>query len=132
VHLLIMLTRLLKVLIAIVLSLMFTVSLVKIVLLIWSSYPDWLHPHSTQESPSSFTADEWLAYQQLLRDKGKSSTRIWNCCQYLICVYAMQIRTHSNQSLYACKDNLYVFGALLHSSSVCVYNVHVVLKLKHQ
>lgn len=68
-----MLTRLLKVLIAIVLSLMFTVSLVKIVLLIWSSYPDWLHPHSTQEPPSSFTADEWLAYQQLLRDKGISS-----------------------------------------------------------
>ncbi|KAH8377532.1 hypothetical protein KR093_005812, partial [Drosophila rubida] len=53
---------------------MFTVSLVKIVLLIWTSYPDWLHPHHATHDdfpPSSFTADEWLAYQHLLRDKGE-------------------------------------------------------------
>ncbi|XP_062126180.1 apoptosis-resistant E3 ubiquitin protein ligase 1 isoform X3 [Drosophila sulfurigaster albostrigata] len=75
-----MLKRLLKVSIAIVLSLMFTVSLVKIVLLIWTSYPDWLlhfHPDATLDSDafpsSSFTADEWLAYQHLLSDKGISS-----------------------------------------------------------
>lgn len=75
-----MLKRSLKVLIAIVLSLMFTVSLVKIVLLIWSSHPDYwllLHPSSSPYDdstldglPSStFTADEWVAYQQLFRDK---------------------------------------------------------------
>ncbi|XP_064535521.1 apoptosis-resistant E3 ubiquitin protein ligase 1 isoform X6 [Drosophila montana] len=63
----------LKVLIAIVLSLMFTISLVKIVLLIWSSYPDWLHHYTRPEHPSSFTADEWLAYKRLFRDKGISS-----------------------------------------------------------
>ncbi|XP_023163866.1 apoptosis-resistant E3 ubiquitin protein ligase 1 isoform X4 [Drosophila hydei] len=63
----------LKVLIAIVLSLMFTISLVKIVLLIWSSYPDWLHLYTRHEHPSSFTADEWLAYRRLFRDKGISS-----------------------------------------------------------
>ncbi|XP_032592296.1 apoptosis-resistant E3 ubiquitin protein ligase 1 isoform X6 [Drosophila grimshawi] len=67
--------RSLKVLIAIVLSLMFTVSLVKIVLLIWSSYPDWLHryTHSHEEHPLSLTADEWLAYKRLFRDQGISS-----------------------------------------------------------
>lgn len=75
-----MLKRSLKVLIAIVLSLMFTVSLVKIVLLIWSSHPDYwllLHPSSSRYDdstldglPSStFTADEWVAYQQLFSDK---------------------------------------------------------------
>ncbi|XP_017860169.1 PREDICTED: apoptosis-resistant E3 ubiquitin protein ligase 1 isoform X4 [Drosophila arizonae] len=63
----------LKVLIAIVLSLMFTISLVKIVLLIWSSYPDWLHLYTRPEHPSSFTADEWLAYRRLFPDKGISS-----------------------------------------------------------
>ncbi|KAH8263153.1 hypothetical protein KR044_005282, partial [Drosophila immigrans] len=55
---------------------MFTVSLVKIVLLIWTSYPHWLLLHSHHATPddfstSSFTADEWLAYQHLLHDKGK-------------------------------------------------------------
>lgn len=76
-----MLKRSLKVLIAIVLSLMFTVSLVKIVLLIWSSHPDYwllLQPSSSLYGgdstldglPSStFTADEWEAYQQLFSDK---------------------------------------------------------------
>ncbi|XP_030382842.1 apoptosis-resistant E3 ubiquitin protein ligase 1 isoform X4 [Scaptodrosophila lebanonensis] len=65
-----MLKRSLKLLIAIFLSLMFTISLVKIVLLIWSSYPG---EHS---EPS---VDEWLesenlaAYKKLFRDKGISS-----------------------------------------------------------
>ncbi|XP_032294050.1 apoptosis-resistant E3 ubiquitin protein ligase 1 isoform X4 [Drosophila virilis] len=63
----------LKVLIAIVLSLMFTISLVKIVLLIWSSYPDWLHHYTRHEHQTSFTADEWHAYKRLFRDKGISS-----------------------------------------------------------
>lgn len=78
-----MLKRSLKVLIAIVLSLMFTVSLVKIVLLIWSSHPDWLLLHSSASSydasyddglsPASLTADEWIAYQQLFSNtEGKS------------------------------------------------------------
>ncbi|KAH8403310.1 hypothetical protein KR222_010326 [Zaprionus bogoriensis] len=54
---------------------MFTVSLVKIVLLIWSSHPDWLHPYDAAHEPptSSLTADEWQAYQQLFPDKGKCS-----------------------------------------------------------
>ncbi|EDW45576.1 GM16846 [Drosophila sechellia] len=67
-----MLKRSLKVLIAVVLSLMFTVSLVKIVLLIWSSRP--AAPHSAPPLP---TVDEWLesenlaSYKQLFRDKVK-------------------------------------------------------------
>lgn len=74
-----MLKRSLKVLIAVVLSLMFTVSLVKIVLLIWSSHP--AAPHSAPPLP---TVDEWLesenlaSYKQLFRDKGESVTDMLN------------------------------------------------------
>jgi len=113
----IMLKRLLKVLIAIVLSLMFTVSLVKIVLLIWSSYPDWLHPHSIHEPPSSFTADEWLAYQHLLRDKGKLEIKPHNIAY--ICMYAMQYAfMYTNLCIHACKICMYL--ALCCTLQVCV------------
>jgi len=67
-----MLKRSLKVLIAVVLSLMFTVSLVKIVLLIWSS-----HPTASHTAPPLPSVDEWLesenlsSYKQLFRDKGE-------------------------------------------------------------
>ncbi|KAH8240608.1 hypothetical protein KR026_001442 [Drosophila bipectinata] len=52
---------------------MFTVSLVKIVLLIWSS----LHPAARHSPPPLPTVDEWLdseqlsSYKQLFRDKGE-------------------------------------------------------------
>ncbi|KAH8389421.1 hypothetical protein KR200_007911, partial [Drosophila serrata] len=52
---------------------MFTVSLVKIVLLIWSSHPAYA-PRSDPTLPS---VDEWLdsenlsTYKQLFRDKGE-------------------------------------------------------------
>ncbi|KAH8413063.1 hypothetical protein KR009_007771, partial [Drosophila setifemur] len=51
---------------------MFTVSLVKIVLLIWSS-----HPTAHNTAPPLPTVDEWLdsenlsIYKQLFRDKGE-------------------------------------------------------------
>ncbi|KAH8297885.1 hypothetical protein KR018_000324, partial [Drosophila ironensis] len=56
---------------------MFTVSLTKIVLLIWSSLNSQSHP-SAHATPPLPTVDEWLdaeqlsAYKQLFRDKGKS------------------------------------------------------------
>ncbi|KAH8249311.1 hypothetical protein KR032_008454 [Drosophila birchii] len=51
---------------------MFTVSLVKIVLLIWSSHPTYAPSETTLPS-----VDEWLdsenlsSYKQLFRDKGE-------------------------------------------------------------
>lgn len=107
VHLFIMLKGSLKVLIAIVLSLMFTISLVKIVLLIWSSYPDWLHHYTRHEHPSSFTADEWLAYKRLFRDKGKSircASRciVYNCPILSLGSKSVQIKNIAYTSLCQC------------------------------
>ncbi|XP_034670108.1 apoptosis-resistant E3 ubiquitin protein ligase 1 isoform X1 [Drosophila subobscura] len=71
--------RSLKVLVALILSLMFTVSLVKIVLLIWTSYPPaWLQRYTDTEPPLP-TVEEWLdseqlsGYKKLFRDKGIST-----------------------------------------------------------
>ncbi|EDW29373.1 GL19670 [Drosophila persimilis] len=69
--------RSLKVIVALVLSLMFTVSLVKIVLLIWTSYPAWLQRYTDAERPLP-TVEEWLdseqlsAYKKLFRDKAST------------------------------------------------------------
>ncbi|XP_068151337.1 apoptosis-resistant E3 ubiquitin protein ligase 1 isoform X2 [Drosophila tropicalis] len=87
-----MLKRSLKVLVAIVLSLMFTISLVKIVLLIWSWLQQTSNNYNSNNNNSNnnynynnnnediaLTVDEWLdsvqlsKYKQLFYDKGISS-----------------------------------------------------------
>uniref|UniRef100_A0A0K8VHG6 HECT-type E3 ubiquitin transferase n=1 Tax=Bactrocera latifrons TaxID=174628 RepID=A0A0K8VHG6_BACLA len=70
--------RLMKLLVALVLTLMFTISLLKLVLLLWSSYPTWLYADIASPNEPN-TVDEWLEqqqlsqYKQLFRDKGISS-----------------------------------------------------------
>ena len=71
-----MLTRLMKISIAIVLSLMFTVSLLKLVLFLWNAHPFWHFVQGIQEEPLP-TVDQWLEelnltqYSELFRSKGK-------------------------------------------------------------
>lgn len=68
--------RLMKLLVALVLTLMFTISLLKLVLLLWSTYPTWLYADIAPPNEPN-TVDEWLEqqklsqYKQLFRDKGK-------------------------------------------------------------
>lgn len=68
--------RFMKLLVALVLTLMFTVSLLKLVLLLWSTYPAWLYADIASPNDPT-TVDEWLEqqqlsqYKQLFRDKGK-------------------------------------------------------------
>lgn len=65
-----------KILIALILSLMFTISLVKLVLLFWNEYPTILQ-HGFGADPTLPTVDQLLEqnnltdYIQLFRDKGK-------------------------------------------------------------
>ncbi|XP_037957944.1 apoptosis-resistant E3 ubiquitin protein ligase 1 isoform X2 [Teleopsis dalmanni] len=68
--------RLIKIYVAVVLSLMFTISLVKIVLLIWKIYPQW---NRADQNNALQTVDQWLeennltAYKKLFVDIGISS-----------------------------------------------------------
>lgn len=76
-----MLISTMKVVVALILSFMFTVSLVKLVLLFWHEYPTLLL-YGFSSDPTLPTIDEWLEqnnltdYKQLFRDKGKRSTMI--------------------------------------------------------
>ncbi|CAD6999984.1 unnamed protein product [Ceratitis capitata] len=69
--------RLMKLLVALVLTLMFTISLLKLVLLFWSTYPTWLYADITPPDEPT-TVDEWLEqqqlaqYKQLFREKGST------------------------------------------------------------
>lgn len=71
-----MLISTMKVLTALILSLMFTISLVKLVLLLWTEYPTLLQ-HGFRSDPALPTVDIWLEqnnltdYIQLFQDKGK-------------------------------------------------------------
>lgn len=70
-----MLSRILKVLIAVVLSAMFTISLLKLVLLVWHEYPMFLR-YGFGADPSLPTVEQWLEennftqYKDLFLDKG--------------------------------------------------------------
>lgn len=84
-----MLRRILKVLIAISLSVMFTVSLLKLVLLVWKEYPMIIR-YGFSVDPSLPTVEQWLEennfteYKHLFLDKGKwkffqiKCVMIWN------------------------------------------------------
>ena len=71
-----MLISTMKVIVALILSLMFTVSLIKLVLLFWHEYPTLLL-YGFGSDPALPTIDQWLEqnnltdYKQLFRDKGK-------------------------------------------------------------
>lgn len=77
----IMLISTMKILIALILSLMFTISLVKLVLLFWHEYPSLLQ-HGFRRDPALPTVDQWLEdnnftdYRQLFHDKGKLSVPV--------------------------------------------------------
>ncbi|KNC33508.1 hypothetical protein FF38_05818 [Lucilia cuprina] len=77
-----MLISTMKILIALILSLMFTISLVKLVLLFWNEYPSLLL-YGFRSDPALPTVDLWLEqnnltdYIQLFQDKGQTLLKMF-------------------------------------------------------